>query len=147
MRTGISPRQLRYVLEHDVLPAGKTASEGRGNERSFTEFEAFGIAFAALMFKGGLRRGTVKKCIAVICPSGRDMDKNPLYQALYASGETKLDIGDNLNVRMYGKSKLRSGNFDTGWRQIATGAELADEYQPDIKVQIDAGKLRRKLKP
>ncbi len=146
MRTGITPRQLRYVLEHDVLPAGKIASVGRGNERSFTEFEAFGIAFAALLFKGGLRRGIVKNCISVICPPGRDMKKNPLYQSLYASGDTKLDIGDNLNVRMYGKSKLRSGNFDTGWRQIETGAQLTEEYQPDIRVQIDAGKLRHKLR-
>ena len=146
VRTGMSPRQLRYVLEHDVFAGGKAASEGRGNERSFTEFEAFGIACAALMFLGGLRRATVKRSIAVICPPGRDMRKNPLFRALSATDETILEIGDNVNVRMYNASSRRSENFDTGWCQITTGAELKVDYQPDIKVQIDVGKLRAKRK-
>ncbi len=98
------------------------------------------------MFQGGLRRATVKRSIAAICPSARNLKKNSLYKALFATGETILEVGDNVNLRMYGASRIRSGNFDTGWRQIATGAELKDKYQPYVKVQIDVGKLRDNLK-
>jgi len=142
----MTPRQLRYVLEHEIFSGGKAASEGRGNERSFTEFEAFGIACAALMFRGGLRRATVKQSMALICPNIRDLKKIWLYQAFSATGETILEIGDNVNVRIHIASDLRSENFDSGWCQITTGAKLKEDYEPDFKFQIDVGKLRTKLK-
>ena len=145
-RLGISTRRLRYVLEHDVLPSWRSASEGRGNERSFEGFEAFGIACAAWMLQGGLRCATVKQLFAAVCPSGGIMKKNPLFQAFIARGDSTFEIGDGVNVRLSSATRPRAGNSDTGWRQIATGAELSDNYEPDIRIQINVGKLRSKLK-
>jgi hypothetical protein len=145
-RTGISTRRLRYVLEHGVLPGGKLASEGRGNERRFTEFEAYGIACAALLLEAGLRRRTVQRCLAAMCPAGRDLSNNWLYQGFYATGETLLEVGDNVNVRMQSQSILRQGKFDTGWLQLCTGARLQGDYQPLVTIRLDIGKLRPKLR-
>jgi hypothetical protein len=65
-RSGLTRRQLRYVLEHRVLPGAEQTGQGRGCERAFTEFSAFGIACAALLFKAGLRRRAVQRCMAIL---------------------------------------------------------------------------------
>ena len=145
-RTGLTTRQLRYVLEHDVLPGVQDTSKGRGCERGFTEFSAFGIACAAMMFRAGLRRSTVKRCIAMLCPGRRKFSEMPLYLAFMATGQAALEVADSHNLRLESSGNLRAHNFDTNWRQIDTGAVLESGYRPDVIVRIDVAKLRDKLK-
>jgi len=145
-RTGLTTRQLRYVLEHRVLPGRQGTSRGRGCEREFTEFAAFGIACAAMLFRAGLRRAPVKRCIEILCPVGRAFGEMPLYQAFMASGEAVLEIADYQNLRLKSTGILRKHNLDTDWRQIDTGAVLQAGYRPSVTVSIDVAKLREELK-
>ena len=52
-----------------------------------------------------------------------------------------LEVGDHINVRIYGSEDYRKRKLDFGWQQIETGAELKN-YEPTVVVGINAAKLR-----
>src|SRR5262245_13118637 len=60
-RTGLPPRRLRYVLDHRLLPGMRVRrdAQAQGQPRYFTDFEGFGVALAAQLLEGGLRREAV----------------------------------------------------------------------------------------
>jgi hypothetical protein len=146
-RTSLSTRQLRYVLDHALLPAGRIESRGRGAVRVFTDFEAFAIACAAVMLQAGLRQVVVRDCIALLCryeDNGlREINKVPLYRAFEPKRTATLEVGDGVNVRVLVSGSLPDHKFDTTWRQIATGAVLGDGYSPLIVISINLGLLSR----
>jgi hypothetical protein len=146
-RTALSLRQLRYVLDHGLVPAGRIESRGRGAARTFTDFEAFGIACAAVMLQAGLRQAIVRDCIALLCRIQDEKQRKatdvPLFRAFQATKAAKLEVGDGVNVRLSGAGTLAPQDFDTGWRQVATGAELGDGYNPLIVISINLGLLSR----
>src|SRR4051794_27578092 len=132
-RTALLPRQLRYVLDHGLLPVGKIERRGRGSPRTFTEFEAFGIACAALMLEAGLRQSVVRDCVGLLCRYAgetRRVTDVPLFKAFQPHKLARLEVGDGVNVRLHGSGPLSHQRFDTGWQQIATGAQLAGDYEP-----------------
>ena len=118
---------------------------GRGIARVYTPFEAFGIACAAAMIGAGLRRRTVMNCFDLICsptkPGSRNLNDIPLYQAFEKREVALLEVGDQVNVRIYGSEDFRKRKLDYGWRQIETGAELKN-YEPTVVVGINVAKLR-----
>jgi hypothetical protein len=151
-KTGIPPRRLRYVLDHDIFLKGNKASSGRGARRNFYEYEAFGIACAALRLEGGLRQGVVRGVMDILTKS----DVGPsfglidslLVHALGSDKFARLDVGDGVNVRL-SLSTSKDASIvpvkDTGWRQVATGAQLTKPYEPLIKLSIDVMRLRNRL--
>ena len=151
-KTGIPSRRLRYVLDHGIfLNIGK-ASAGRGARRNFYEYEAFGIACAALLLESGLRQGVVRGVMEILTKS----DVGPsfgyvdalLIHALDSEKFALLEVGDGVNVRLSTagfKDLVIVPVRDTGWRQVATGAKLSKDYEPLIKVSIDAKRLRERL--
>jgi hypothetical protein len=64
-RIGVPLRTIRYALDHEVLPGRPEPTKlySRGSPRTYTESEAFGIAIAAVLLHGGLRRNNVKVCL------------------------------------------------------------------------------------
>src|SRR5579871_3142606 len=105
-RTGIPPRQLRYVIDHEIYKVAQNSSQGRGTPRTFNRFEAFGIACAALLLHGGLRQSVVRDCMKLLSKQssafsalGSDFS-SLLQQAFTSSGAARLDIGDGVNVRV-----------------------------------------------
>jgi hypothetical protein len=145
--TGLPVRKIRYVLEHGVLPGTKRASRGRRVTRRFTLFESFGIACAALLLEGGLRRHAVQDCMEVLSspPRGTHAAREvPLYRALYEAELTCLEVGDGVNVRLIGRSS--TGSPGTDWIQAATGEAMASSYIPLIRLSIHVLKLRDTLK-
>lgn len=118
---------------------------GRGVARTYTPFEAFGIACAAAMIGAGLRRRTVMNCFDLIgSPTkagSRNLDDNPLHQAFEKRDVAILEIGDQINVRIQGSEDFRKRELDFGWRQIETGAKLTN-YEPTVVVGINVAKLR-----
>src|SRR3954451_4631062 len=134
-RSGIAARKLRYVLDHALLPGGQLASRGRGAVRSFTPFEAFGLATAALMLEAGLKRALVRDCLAVLCRApGRDGGDVPLYRAFAADRSARLEVGDWEFVRLSGSGRSPGKSFDTGWLPLAEGAVPAGAYTPLVMV-------------
>jgi hypothetical protein len=149
--TGLSLRRLRYVLEHRVLPGAERASQGHRVTRHFTGFEAFGIASAALLLEGGLRRAAVARCIRTIVatpvPTRFPRGQSPLQHVYSLRGRARLEIGDGVNLRLSTEPDpaLAAGcrkPADTGWLQIATGAAVGGAYSPMVMVTIDVGRLR-----
>lgn len=148
-RTMVPLRQLRYTLDHGLLPGAQSASRGRGSYRSFTEFEAFGIACSALMLVAGLRQGVVRDCLTLLSryptKRARRITEVPLYQAFHASDGAYLEVGDGVNIRLSGSSPFPRLQFDTGWRQIATGARVTDAYEPLVIISLNVGALRSRV--
>ena len=145
-RSGIAVRKLRYVLDHGLLPGGKTASRGRGAARSFTPFEAFAIATAALMLEAGLKRALVRDCLAALVGApGAKIGDVPMYRAFAADGTARLEVGDWEHVRLLGTGRLPGSTFDTGWLPLAGRPVPARSYAPLVTVALDVGQIRRKV--
>lgn len=149
-RTRLPLRRLRYVLDHGVLPGPRGKGQGRGTPRDVSEFEAFGLATAALMMEAGLRRSLVARCMYLL--SGSDMRSRsyvdrPLYWAFDRGHVAELQIGDGLNVRLSGHGEAGRQRFDTGWVEVATLARLEATYDPLASIRLDVGQLRQRLFP
>lgn len=145
-RSGIAVRKLRYVLDHGLLPGGKVASRGRGAARSFTPFEAFAIATAALMLEAGLKRALIRDCLAALVGApGAKVGDVPMYRAFVADRTARLEVGDWEHVRLLGAGRLLESTFDTGWLPLAGRAAPAREYAPLVTVALDVGQIRRRV--
>lgn len=152
-RTRLSNRRIRYVLDHRLLPGVrvKTDDERHGHPRSFTDLEGFGIAAAATLLEGGLRRDVVTSFLESLClyvwerPVKKSRVNRPSRTFLEAAFDPTRDkassasLGDGLNVR------FRIGNRDTNWLQPKTFAKLKD-FQPAVTVCLDLRTLRKAVR-
>lgn len=145
--TGLSLRRIRYVLDQRVLPGAEKASKGPRVTRTFTAFEAFGIALAGLMLDGGLRRPFVAKCIAALSrvpPAAASPRAScPLLLAFAGDGPTEFQLGDGVNLRLL--TAHPEEPEDSGWFQIATGSRLTSSYRPMVSIGIDVARIRRAI--
>src|SRR4051812_17625384 len=119
-RTRLPARRLRYVLDHAVVHAGQWPGEGRGVRRTFTRYEAFKIALAAVMLQCGLTRALARACLrAAAAPPARltpDEAESPLEEAFLAP-KAWMEVGDGDRLRLFGDdARGEDGAFDTGWR-------------------------------
>lgn len=140
--TGLPIRRLRYALEHGLLPGAEKASRGHRVTRTFTDFEAFGIACAAALLHGGLRRPLVHRCMAeLLRPSGARGPRNGLLHLLQASsGGAVLDVADGQHFRVViGEQKK------TRWQPLRAdqGSSLVE---PLAVLRLDAAALRDALR-
>jgi hypothetical protein len=148
MRACLPLRTLRYVLDHRLLPGARVmqAEHAAGRPRYLTGHEAFGLACAALLLQGGLKRQTVVSFMDGLCQltwSGRQRrrgnagEQPALITALTSKNEAaSARFGDSVNLR------IQVGSRDTGWVQPKTWAKLSDDYAPRIVVDLDLGQLR-----
>jgi hypothetical protein len=143
-------RQVRYVLEFRVLPGSERASKGHRVTRTFTGFESFGIALAALMLTSGVRRPTVAALIRMVTakpPLAAAVDDVPLL-ALYNRHElVMLDFGDFENYRIAtsqatGVGANRGRRGDNVWIQGRTGVTLEPRYEPAFTMRVHVPRLR-----
>ena len=147
-RTGLSARRLRYVVDHGVLPGGKVIAVGRGNARSYTDFEAFGIALAAVLLDAGIKRRIVALLLERLCdsPKGSRRERPALLSAFSNARTMSLEIGDGVNFRMH-VTTFKAGPEDVAsWTQAGTGAQLATGYAPLVRLIIDVGHIRSAIK-
>lgn len=145
--TGLPLRRVRYVLEHRVLPDTAKASRGRRVPRSFSGFEAFGIAIAAVMMVAGLKRSLVAECLETLTTRPllpKSAEECALLRAYGTSGQTVIDVGDGVNIRVHASGGYRP--FDTNWRQATTGAPVDRNYAPLVMIRIDVDRLRQPIR-
>ena len=145
--SGLPIRTLRYVLEHHVLPNSERASKGRRVTRSFSGFECFGIAIAAALIEGGQRRSVVAECLLVLCAEAKPITRSVnchLNKAYGATGKTRLELGDGVNVRI--EAVEGYAPFDTGWIQAATGVKVDKAYDPFVRLSINVGPMRQAIR-
>ena len=120
-RTGLAPRLLRYVVYHGVLPGlERVGAGGQGATRSYTPFEAFGIAVSAMLLDAGLKRGVVQDSLAILCrklPRGPvAVSAIPLLGAMHSGSTVRIEVADARYVRL----RIEGGTAppylkDTGW--------------------------------
>ena len=104
-RTGLAPRLLRYVVYHGVLPGlERVGAGGQGATRSYTPFEAFGIAVSAMLLDAGLKRGVVQDSLAILCrklPRGPvAVSAIPLLGAMHSGGTVGIEVAEARYVRL-----------------------------------------------
>jgi len=149
-RTGIAPRQLRYAIYHTLMPGVSQVHVGKGSPRSFTEFEAFGIALAAMLLDAGLKRDFVSECIKVLTRQyGKHtaLSQIPLYRAYFSQGTVHLDIGDRIYVRLRGCQNTGGTSPDTSWQRMDAGIMAPTNYEPIVLLSLNVTPLRDALKP
>jgi len=148
-RTGIAPRQLRYAIYHTLMPGVSQVHVGKGSLRSFTEFEAFGIALAAMLLDAGLKRDLVSECIKVLSRQyGRNtaLSEIPLYRAYSSRGKVHLDIGDRIYVRSRADQNTDGKSLDAGWQRVDARIMAPTNYEPVVLLSLNVTRLRDALK-
>jgi len=150
VRTRLPLRTLRYVLDHRVLPGArvKQAEHAAGRPRYLVAHEAFGLACAAILLQGGLKRQAVVSFMDGLCQltwkgtqrqRGNTTDQLAMFTALTTKESATALFGDGVNLR------VQVGARNTGWIQPKTLAKLRDDYCPRIVVELDLGQLRELL--
>lgn len=146
--SGIPLRRLRYAIYHAVMPGVDRVDVGRGSVRSFTDYEAFGIALAAMLFDAGIRRKLVEGCLRLLSES-RDrtmpIQEVPLYAAFVSHGPATILIGDGRYVRLRASRHARRGVLDTGWVS-PDGSTPPGAFEPVVCLQVNLGPLRGAVK-
>lgn len=148
-RTRLPTRKIRYVLDHRLLPGMrvKTDADRLGHPRSFTDLEGFGIACAATLLVGGVKRDAAFHFMESLCryvwdePHKQRRSLTILEKAFASPADVSACalFGDGLNVR------FRIGSRDTNWLQPGTFAELK-QFCPRLTICLDLGRLRDALR-
>lgn len=145
-RTNLPLRKLRYVFDHRLLPGlqVKHATEMIGHPRYLTPLEALGVACAAALVEGGLRR----EAITTVLDGLMARQSVPARQK---SGLTLLEKASQPGVSPALASladgdylRLHVGNHDTKWLKRGTFAK-AQDYRPRVVVQVDLAAIRDAL--
>ena len=147
-KTRLSPRTLRYAIYHGVAAGIDKIGEGKGVVRSYTPFEAFGIAVAAKLLESGLKRDFAQQCLSALV-RGRphsNINQLPLARALnMRSGEVYVDVADRKYIRLRGGSG--HSTINTGWMAATTtGNPPAANPEPDVMVSVRLSGLRDALR-
>lgn len=146
-RTGLSPRTLRYVVYHTLLPGVEQVGQGKGRLRAFTRPEAFGLAVAATLLEAGLKRGLVQDCMKplVRTPPEASSTASPLDRIWGARDPVRIEVADRkyLRVRIEGPSPR--DRSDSGWTDARGGAPPKADFDPTVVVSLNPTKLRDAL--
>ncbi|MEX2140541.1 MAG: hypothetical protein WD894_14860 [Pirellulales bacterium] len=142
-RTGLPLRKLRYVFDHRLLPGlrVKHATEMTGHPRYLTSLEALGVACAAALVEGGMRREAVVDVLTglTILRWSSNGPKQSLT-LLEKAGQTGVSpalasLADGAYLR------FQIGKRDTSWLNRTSFAVEAD-FRPRVIVQVDVAALR-----
>jgi len=89
-RTGLGVRQLRYVLDHALVPglAADLGEHGRGHTRQLYAFQAFATVVAAVL----LRNGTPRESVAVTLTALRGTKRSRAAISLWRYWKTGQSI-------------------------------------------------------
>jgi hypothetical protein len=142
--TGIPVRKLRYVFDHRVLPGLAAETPGQGVARTFTEYEAFGIALAAQMLETGLTRRLVAACLAVVCRRPRTGKAHAPLDHAYTASSGRLEVGDGRYARLWTAGRRGVAEaLDTGWLPLEGGNAVPAGYAPAVLVSVELGALAK----
>ena len=78
--TGIGIRRLRYVVDHDLVPALPAGGGGRGRSRDFTPFQAFTVAAAAQLLEAGISRPMVCRILLDLGGADKSRGRKSLWR-------------------------------------------------------------------
>ena len=141
--SGIAIRRLRYVIFHNLVPGIGSVDGGRGFLRSFSPYEAFAIAAAALLLDSGVKRQLVAECFQQLggTPVSNASNSVSLQMAFSTRGPASILIADGRYARLCATLLKRGKAIDTGWRGMNGGTPPV-EFDPAVLLQVRLAPLR-----
>ena len=79
-RTGIPLRQLRYVVDHNVVKGLKVEQGGRGNARQLALFDALAVSVAAALLQEGVSKPRVSEIMEQFRGARRSTSRHSLWK-------------------------------------------------------------------
>ena len=145
-RTGIDRRRLRYVLDHELVPALhiKIADDSVGRPRQFEEDVGFGIVCAARLLELGLRHDTIRAFLGGLLEI-KLTSTDPflaLRFVLDRNHSAFADLGDGQRVRIRVINKNMAPDTDTGWIIPGQRSRRDHSFAPTGIVTLDIGRIR-----
>jgi hypothetical protein len=138
-RTGLPPRTLRYVLDHDVVPNLRIslAVHEAGRPRIFGDDFGVAVACAAILLEAGLKRRAVQQLLTQMAGANWPDGKLILPGILMGRNAVLVEFGDGANLRFrFEEDKT------THWFPAKSRTKLPKDYFPRAIVQLDLGRIR-----
>lgn len=141
-RTGIAVRQLRYVLDHKLVPARTWFLDEHsvGRSRTFGETTAVFIACAAFLLDAGYKRDAVRTLMASIAkvrPSGRNPLNVPVIgNVVIGNGAARVQFADGKYVRWI------QGRTTGDWIEPGSPMEVVPDLAPRVIVELNISEIR-----
>jgi len=149
LRTGIDRRQLRYVLDHELVPRLhiKIVADNVGRPRHFADDVGFAIVVAARLVKLGLPHKTIQTFLSGLFELKiKASDNRPaLLYVLQGSFPAFAEFGDG-RVRLRIRSPLDE-EIDTGWKIPGKRSPPVKDFSPKAVVWLDIGRIRDEVFP
>jgi hypothetical protein len=145
-RTGITPRRLRYVLDHKLVPELplETVQGRHGSPRRFSEEAGCAIVCAVLLLHFGLNHQAVKTFMRGILELEVPLEKSrkPALSHLLEHAQLRAyaELGDGRYVRIL----VRDGGETcrTPWHRPGDESPLGGSYRPAVKVVLNLTRIR-----
>jgi|GEM_PF-3290192 hypothetical protein len=143
MRSGITPRHLRYVLDHSLVPP-RLLTEAlplMGRTRIVDEVSAVYIACAGHLLKAGFRGGTVRAMMAAFATNYvLDESSCPIFQeVVHSTQNASVQYGDGRYVRWI--VERQAGEWQDP-AHVGKGLKLV----PRIYLEVDVGQISRAVR-
>lgn len=145
--TGISVRNVRYVLDHELVPERDWIVDEHaiGRSRVFSNFSGVVIACAAYLLAAGYKRDSVRELLrAISIPRRQVRNKFGLphfAEVLTSDGPAKVQVADGRFVRWIIGEKADDW-LDSWARPISTAG-----LTPKITVEINVAAIRDMIVP
>jgi hypothetical protein len=152
-RLAVGYRDVRYVLEQGILPAGVDDSPGRGVHRDLSPAQAFWLAVVLVLKQTGIKvpvAGRVadfaKRAVKGAARNANwDYPFDPFAGEFDTDHEWWVDVGDLRHVRLVTTSNPSvRGPFAFDWVDMETN-RAAKEFAPTVMVRVDVTRLARQL--
>lgn len=150
-RLGVPYRDVRYVLEQGVLPAGVNENPGRGEHRDLTPAQAFWLAIVLVLKQNGLKvpvAGVVaefaKRAVKGVARHlNWEHPFNPFEGKLDSGNGWWVEVGDLKYIRMVTTANPSvNGLFEFDWTDLTSNAAARDAA-PVVIVRLDLTCLAR----
>lgn len=146
-RTSIPVRQLRYVLDHKLVPQQTWFVDecSVGRARAFDEINAIFIACAAYLLNAGYKRESVRDFLTATCNVMPEYKRNPLNYSqvrivLAGNSAARVQFGDGRYLRWI--TSRGPGN----WIDTKVPGNTIATVSPKVIVELNISEIRDRVR-
>ena len=152
-RLQVPYRDVRYLLEQGVLPAGVEESPGRGEHRDLDPAQSYWLALVLMLKRNGVRVPDAQRIANLARHAIRGTTQNanweypfePFQGQFETQNQWYLDIGDLQLIRVATTANPSvQGLYEFPWVVIAT-QKLAENVAPIVTLRLDLSALARMM--
>lgn len=145
-RTGIPVRQIRYIIDNEMVPDGAWSVDDLavGRARSFTDSGAIYVTCAALLLNAGYKRDSITNLMRVVTmsvpvrvPEGWMPQTLSFFDYIVArSGTGRLQYADGLY------SRWLTDDYKSEWIEVAKPNAANPNLIPKVLLELNIGEIR-----